>query len=217
MRPAQQLRSRKLIVEFFNEALALLKDVDFDGLSIDTLCERTSSTIGAFYSRFENKEAFVDALQLILVRATRQRIEADYATNAAPTDSLESFIGWIVKGAISWYRRNEGVIRASLRRTNKEADTWIPMRDLVGVQAAHALPYIMRLLPSDAAANGAEERVRFAFQMLFGTMNNMVLINPGPFGIHDPETPRMLASSIAQFIRSTPSDAKRRVPPSRAR
>jgi AcrR family transcriptional regulator len=215
MRPVQQPRSRKLIIELFNEALVLLKDVDFDGLSIDSLCERTSSTVGAFYSRFENKEAFVNALQLILITATRQRIEADYASNVAPTESLESLIGWIAKGAIAWYRRHEGIIRASLRRANSEAGTWIPMRELGGVQIKQALPRILSLLPPAAVASGAEDRVRFAFQMLFGTMNNMVLINPGPFGIHHPATPQMLASAMAQFIRSPPTEDSRGVSPKR--
>jgi AcrR family transcriptional regulator len=207
VRPAQQLRSRKLIIDLFNEALVLLNDVDFDGLSIDSLCERTSSTVGAFYSRFENKEAFVGALQRMVVIATRQGIDAAYAANRAPSESLESLINWITKGAFAWFRRYEGIIRASLRRANDEADTWIPMREVGAAQITHAVPLILGLLDADAAAHGAEDRIRFAFQMLFGTLNNMVLIDPGPFGIHRPESPQMLASAMIHFIRSVPAAA----------
>jgi AcrR family transcriptional regulator len=212
VRPAQQLRSRKLLIDLFNEALVLLNDVDFDGLSIDSLCERTSSTVGAFYSRFENKEAFVGALQRMVVIATRQGIQSAYDSNMAPSESLEQLIGWITKGAFAWYCRYEGVIRASLRRANDEADTWIPMRELTGVQISNAMPRILSLLPPEAAAHGIEERIQFAFQMLFGTMNNMLLINPGPFGIHHPESPRMLASAMVQFIRSMPAADRAQAP-----
>jgi AcrR family transcriptional regulator len=203
VRPAQQLRSRKLIIELFNEALVLLNDVDFDGLSIDSLCERTSSTVGAFYSRFENKEAFVGALQRMVVIATRLGIDAAYSTNGAPSESLEGLIHWIAKGGFAWFRRYEGIIRASLRRANDEADTWIPMREIGTTLITHAMPRILGLLGPDGA-DGAEDRIRFSFQMMFGTLNNMVLINPGPFGLHHPESPQMLASAMVHFIRSGP-------------
>ncbi|WP_159450450.1 TetR/AcrR family transcriptional regulator [Bradyrhizobium mercantei] len=207
VRPAQQQRSRKLIIDLFNEALVLLNDVDFDGLSIDSLCVRASSTVGAFYSRFENKEAFVGALQRMVVIATRQGIDAAYAANRAPSESLESLINWITKGAVAWFRRYEGIIRASLRRANDEADTWIPMREVGTAQISHAVPRILSLLHPDTAAHGAEDRIRFAFQMLFGTLNNMILLNPGPFGIHQAETPQMLASAMIHFIQSVPTAA----------
>ena len=45
-----------------------------------------------------------------------------------------------------------------------------------------------------------EDAIRFAFQILSGTMNNMVLINPGPFSIHDDATPRMLSRAMLKLI-----------------
>jgi AcrR family transcriptional regulator len=205
MRPAQQMRSRKLIVDLFNEALLLLREVDFEGLSIDTLCERASATVGSFYSRFENKDAFVNALQRMLIVATRRTIETDYASSTAPVGNLDHLINWIAKGVIAWYQRNEGVIRASLRRANVEAGTWTPMQELGGVQIEQAVPRILALLPKDVVADGAEDRARFAFQILFGTLNNLVLIDPGPFGLNDRETSQMLASSMVQLIWTAPS------------
>lgn len=199
MRAMQQARSRELVVRLFNEGLALLRDVDFDGLSIEALCMRADSTVGAFYSRFENKEAFINALQRVVVALTRQGIVADYETHVAPGDNLVHLIDWIAKGATAWYRRYEGLVRASLRRANGEPEMWTPMRELGELQISYALPRILALLPK-AISDGADERVRFAFQMLFGTLNNMVLINPGPFTIQHPTTARWLAVAMTQFI-----------------
>jgi hypothetical protein len=42
--------------------------------------------------------------------------------------------------------------------------------------------------------------VRFGFHVLFGTLNNMVLVNPGPFTIHDEATPRLLTETLARLI-----------------
>lgn len=206
MRPAQQARSRELVVRLFNEGLALLGETDFEGLSIETLCARSGSTVGAFYSRFESKEAFVNALQRLVVAVTRRGVVADYEGGAAPHDNLAHLVGWIAKSALVWYRRYEGLVRASLRRANGEREMWTPMRELGELQIAHALPRIIGFLPP-SAPDGAEERTRFAFQILYGTLNNMTLINPGPYSIHTPETGRMLAAAMVNFIETGPSQA----------
>ena len=99
MRPAQQARSRALVIRLFNEGLTLLREVDFDGLSVDALCARADSTIGAFYSRFESKEAFINALQRVVVAVTRKVIVHGYEADGAPRDNLEHLVAWIAKGA----------------------------------------------------------------------------------------------------------------------
>ncbi len=207
MRPASQARSRALLVKLFDEGLALLQETDFDGLSIETLCARSGSTVGAFYSRFENKEAFVGALQRLVVARTRAGVVADYETGVAPTDNLAHLLGWIAKGALTWYRRYEGLVRASLRRANGEAEMWTPMRELGELQISYALPRIEAFVPPSARP-GAEDRIRLSFQMLFGTLNNMILINPGPFTIEDPRTARMLAAAMSAFIVSVGTKAE---------
>jgi AcrR family transcriptional regulator len=206
MRSAQQARSRELLVRLFNGGLALLQETDFEGLSIEALCERSESTVGAFYSRFENKDAFIDALQRLVVEVTRSGMLADYEGEVAPRDNLTHLLAWIAKGSVVWYRRYEGLIRASLRQANGERKMWTPLRELGEHQISNALPRILAFLPP-SALDGAEARTRFAFQMLFGTLNNMVLINPGPFGIKDAEPPQMLASAMVQLIERAPSVA----------
>ena len=203
MRPAAQARSRELLLRLFNEGLELLREVDFDGLSIEILCARADATVGAFYSRFENKEAFVGALQRLVVAKTRRGVTTDYEGGAAPADDLERLIGWIAKGALAWYRRHEGLVRASLRRANGEREMWTPIRELGELQISYALPRILDFAPRKAP--GVEQRARFAFQMLFGTLNNMVMINPGPYSLHDPVTARMLAAAMTQFILAGPA------------
>jgi len=42
--------------------------------------------------------------------------------------------------------------------------------------------------------------VLFAFQIMHGTLNNMILINPGPFTIHHPNTGRMLATAMRNLL-----------------
>ena len=58
---------------------------------------------------------------------------------------------------------------------------------------------LLDLLPG--RANHSEKQyVLFAFQIMHGTLNNMVLINPEPFTIHHPNTGRMLATAMRNLI-----------------
>jgi len=197
-RPTQQQRSRALVARLMNEGLALLKEHDFESLSVETLCQRCNATVGSFYARFESKEAFVDALQRVVVEDSRRRLAAAYASDRVPRESLEDLLGWISKGGVNWTRRYEGLVRASLRRASSDRRSWTPMRELGRIQVAHALPHILRLLPRPNA--DAEDRIRFAFQMMYGALNGMVLIDPGPYSLRDSATPRLLAAALQRLI-----------------
>ncbi|MBN9090482.1 MAG: TetR/AcrR family transcriptional regulator [Reyranella sp.] len=199
LRPTQQQRSRELVVRLMTEGLELLREHDFESLSIETLCARCDATVGSFYGRFENKEAFVDALQRVVVEDARRELAASYASGKLPRDSLAHLLNWIAKGGVAWIRRYEGLVRASLRRASTDRKSWTPMRELGRLHVEYALPHIVRLV-GPRAAPGLEERVRLAFQMMYGTLNTMVLIDPGPLSLGHPETPRRLAAALQRLI-----------------
>ena len=208
LRRAVQGRSRRLVGRLFNEALVMLQHVDFSGLSIEALCARAEATVGSFYSRFESKEAFVNALQRAVVEQTRLRIVGDFEADVTPRESLAHLLGWITKSSFVWYRQHEGFARASLRRAGESPDSWTPLRELGRQQLAYASPRILAFL-DPAEREGAPDRIALAFQLLFGALNNMVLINPGPFTIEQPEAPRQVARAMHLFISAGGASAKR--------
>lgn len=203
LRPTQQQRSRELVVRLMNEGLALLEEHDFDGLSVEALCARCGTTVGSFYARFESKDAFVDTLQRLVVEDRRRELAARYLSDRIPRDDLSQLLNWITKGGITWLKRHHGLVRASLRRAGSDPGSWTPMRELGRIQVEYALPMIVDLLrgrPGSEAAPDLEQRIRFAFQLMYGTLNNMVLIDPGPLTLQDAATPRLLATAMLRLI-----------------
>lgn len=198
LRPTQQQRSRELVVRLLVEGLALLEEHDFESLSIETLCRRCEATVGSFYARFAGKDAFVDTLQRLVVEDARRELAASYASDRVPRDSLGHLLNWITKGRVAWIRRHQGLVRASLRRAGSDRTSWTPMRELGRLHVDYALPHIVRLAARQQA--GLEDRIRFAFQMMYGTLNNMVLIDPGPYSLRDAATPRLLAAAMQRLI-----------------
>ncbi len=198
MRPARQKRSRELVGDLLRAGLELLKDRDFDRLSIADLCAATGITVGSFYARFDGKESYLQALQRAVVAETERAMERDYRAGPWPR-GLAGFVEWVVSASVTWNRRYEGLIRASLRQAGRDPAAWTPLRDLGRTRVAHALPIALSLL-GRPPTQADEDTIRFAFQILSGTMNNMVLINPGPFSIHDEATPRMLSRAMLKLI-----------------
>jgi hypothetical protein len=83
------------------------------------------------------------------------------------------------------FRRYAGLIRSAIRMRMDDSTIWDPIRAsghfnagcfLEWLGARHGRP----LTP------GEELAVRFAFQMLYGTLNNAVINQPGPLDINDP-------------------------------
>lgn len=199
MRPARQKRSRELVGELLRAGLELLKDRDFDRLSIADLCAATGITVGSFYARFDGKETYLQALQRAVVAETERAMARDYRAGLAWPRGLAGFIDWVVGTSVTWNRRYEGLIRASLRQAGSDPAAWTPLRELGHERVSLALPIALSLLGRPAVA-ADEDAIRFAFQILSGTMNNMILINPGPFSIHHEATPRMLTRAMLKLI-----------------
>lgn len=197
--PARQERSRAVVLALVEAGLRLLRDRGFDALSIADLCAAAGVTTGSFYARFESKEAFLRTVQQVVVTEALRDMRARLTPARVAGLSLHDFVGRLVAGSVRWRRRYEGLVRASLRAARADDGAWSPLRDLGRAQVDHVVPIILGLL-GPAASPAAEAGVRFAFQILFGTLNNMTLVDPGPFGIHDEATPRLLAEAMVRLI-----------------
>ncbi len=199
LKPAHQKRSRDLVLRLLNGGFELLETSDFDALSIERLCAHTDVTIGSFYARFETKDAFVNAMQRLVVAQARAWIAENYAPGRIPDDSLGHLLAWFVKGVVHWYRKHEGLVRAFLHKAAQDPAAWTPIRELGKLQLNQMLPHINACLGGRRSA-ARDNTIRFAFQIMNGTLNNMVLINPGPFSIHHSQTSRHLANAMLQLI-----------------
>src|SRR6202790_2508272 len=74
--PTQQRRSQETTVALLEAAAAMLRERSLDELSIEDLCRRVGVTIGAFYGRFESKDAFFSALISLAVRKALAAVRA---------------------------------------------------------------------------------------------------------------------------------------------
>src|ERR1700744_847573 len=66
--PSRQKRSREMTAALFAAGAEMLRSRSLAELSIEALCAEVGATVGAFYSRFDSKEAYFNALLALAAR-----------------------------------------------------------------------------------------------------------------------------------------------------
>ncbi len=196
VRPGLQRRSRETAARLLAAGVDLLATSDFADLSVERICAEADVTVGSFYARFDGRDAYIAALKHVVFEQARWQIEAFHAGDA-PMDTLESFLTFVVRATLGWYRAHEGFLRAMLRQAGQSPESWAPLRELGRLQVDRALPRIARIRGRNRKA---ERDARLAFQILHGALNNMAQIDPGPLRLHDRSATRQLATLMVRMI-----------------
>jgi AcrR family transcriptional regulator len=181
----------------------LLAQISYEGLTVSDLCKQANLTSGAFYRRFESKDAFFLALQrLALDDATRTQhalqLEMDKRAYATLADGAQA----VVDAMREWHLRHRGVIRASLQRRDHTLDSWHAFRDF-GHTFVAAVAERMARLPELRHREDAQQRLAIGFQIVIGTMINAALNDPGPLSLDDAALTEALAQTLALYAVAT--------------
>ncbi len=121
-RPPLQERSRRTLTRILEAAEALLGERLFEQVTIRDIVQRSKTSVGAFYSRFENKEALLPALyERYDESMPRSRAEVLELFPLAP--DLEAQVSQIVGAVTRIFRQRRGLMRAMAlhARTHPEA------------------------------------------------------------------------------------------------
>lgn len=122
IRPSRQKRSQASFDRILNAAESLLGDRSFDELTIADVVRRAKSSVGAFYTRFSNKDALLDALyqrHQVQAIATMERYLTPEQWESA---SVEQIVTQIVGFAVRFHRDHRGLLRALVLRGYEKPD-----------------------------------------------------------------------------------------------
>ena len=189
-RAIKQGRSRKTYAALVEAGFKLLESRDFETLSIAELARSAGYSTGAFYARFTSKDEFFQALiadHLERRERSRKRLFAKIAD--------EELIDEVVHDIVGYYSKRRGFWRAALIRSTRDPALWEPMKQQ-GRVLADALIQRMDQQLGRRLSEAERTNVQFAFQILFGTINNSIMHRPGPILI---DQPRFIPSLVRAF------------------
>ena len=193
--PTQQRRSQETTVALLEAAAVMLRERSLDELSIEDLCKCVGVTIGAFYGRFESKDAFFSALMSLAARKALAAVRAAVADEDNLGTGLEEACRRVVEVAVGVVRHNVGVVRAASQYESIYPERWGTIRATGGAMFDLATPLLLARMGRGRIA-AKTRSIGFAFQMMFGTLVNAVLHKPKLVSLDEPEMVDRLALTM---------------------
>jgi len=214
--PSRQKRSREMTVALLRAGAEMLRTRSLAELSIEALCTKVGATVGAFYSRFDSKEAYFNALIELAARDGESRLSRMMQNERATDGSLAGLCRLLVHGIIGWIRNHEGVLRAALQRDDTRPNQWNTFKGLARANTARATPPLLRIMGKGREA-AKTRAIGFGFQVVLGTLVNAILNDPGPLSIHDDEMEERLSGCLLLLLEAEMRASPRQAHGSRGR
>jgi AcrR family transcriptional regulator len=150
VKPPRQDRSRDTQHRYVEAALRLMaQGKSFAAISVAELAKEATSSIGAFYARFRDKDALLHVLQIELNREGTATATETFRIGREAKVPLEVLIKSFVTLAMTYYRQQAGLRRALLvemcnnaelraRSTELSKETVTGLVALLGERFPHA-------------------------------------------------------------------------------
>ncbi|KRR26318.1 transcriptional regulator [Bradyrhizobium lablabi] len=199
--PSRQKRSRETTAALLQAGAEMLRTHSLAELSIEALCRQVGATVGAFYSRFESKDAYFNALMALAARDGESRLLRMKEDKRLADADLADLTCLLVRGTIGWIRKHEGVLRAALQHDDTRPDRWSTFKELARANVANATPILLAVMGRERKA-AKTRAIAFGFQVVLGTLVNAILNDPGPLSVHDEELEERLANCLLLLLQA---------------
>src|SRR5690349_490914 len=177
--PVKQSRSQKTRDRLLAAGFKLLRRKDFDQLSVADIARAANCAVGSFYQRFFDKDQYFFALAEQRREQSRAQLESWYE-GVKPG----SIVQRAIEREFSFVLEHPDFWRAALRRATTDPAFWEEFRAL-GRRSVDRFIEVYGALLGRTLKADEQERIRFAFQMVRGTMNNTLINQPGPLSLED--------------------------------
>jgi len=118
VRPPQQARSHETLHRILDAAEVLVAEKGFEDAPVSEIVRRASSSVGAFYARFEDKHGLLRALAGRFVEQAMATADAALDPVRWEGATISQILHAVVRFLVSIYRERAGLIRAFVIRNH---------------------------------------------------------------------------------------------------
>lgn len=182
---ARQNRSIKSRDGFINAGIEALNSMTLDDLKIAELAKASDNSVGSFYTRFQDKDAYFRALTAYTADGINREFNAVFAKAdlraMTPGKALDALVDHV--GAV-FSSRYRGVLRETYPRIMEAGDPWEPMRNSARQTLASVHAGLRDAFPQ-YGRDETETRLSFCFQMIVGVLQNDLVNNYHVYTLED--------------------------------
>jgi AcrR family transcriptional regulator len=198
-KPAYQARSRQQRDRLLKAGERVFAEKGFWQAHVADIAKRAGCSVGSFYRRFQDKEAFFFSLQTDMAAHGEANIERFFSDPACLTDPLPQVFERLVRNTARTMKGIEGYYRALFELSLRGHDVWPPMRRIEAFEAARIID-LLRARGVVLDDPVIQDRAHLAMRMVHGQIISAMLHGPGPYAIDDPRLHRELALNLARYL-----------------
>jgi AcrR family transcriptional regulator len=196
--PAYQQRSRQQRDRLLKAGERVFAESGFWQAHVADIARRAGCSVGSFYRRFQDKEAFFFALQADMAAHAEVNIGKFFDDPACRTEPLIDVFVRLVRNTARIMRGIEGYYRALFELSLRGHDVWAPMRRLEMIEA----DYVLELLAARGVAVDLPQRenAQLAMRVMHSNVLATMLHGPGPFSADDPRLHGELGLLLVRYL-----------------
>jgi len=183
VRAPQQVRSQETLTRILDAAEDLVAEKGFDDTPISEIVRRAGSSVGAFYTRFEDKDALLHALY-------DRYLENALATTDDALDparwesaSVRKLVHTVVRFLVQIYREQGGMIRVFVAR-NQRDQTFQARREQLSHYVSERLAALLLARRGEISHPDPELAAAFGLTLVFSALDGVMLFGEMRSGLN---------------------------------
>ena len=202
VRPPQQARSQETLVRILDAAEALVAEKGFEDTPVAEIARRAGSSVGAFYTRFKDKDGLLHALydryyEQAIATADDALEPTRWDRDAIP-EIVESVVGFLVE----IYREHRGLIRAFVVRNHSDPD-FQTRRDRLSHHVSERLSKLLLERRDEITHPDPLRAAAFGLTLVFSTLDSTMLfgeMRTGDLAIDDRDLATELSRAYLAYL-----------------
>lgn len=201
--PVRQQRSEKNRDRLLGAGRLLLQHGGFDEMSIAQLAAHAGCSVGVFYQRFRNKQAYFEFLLDASVQEVREQTLAQMDRQAVRTCTLSETVERCVQHYIDIHLQHAGLIRAALQYGINGSNDWQPLRQSGLWLHRHYMNLILGKMRPKHKPHLLEQGL-IGFQLISGHLVNSIAHPGNILPLEHPELSVWLSRVLMLCLKSSP-------------
>ena len=206
VRPPKQVRSQETLDRILDAAEALVQEKGFDDTPVSEIVRRAGSSVGAFYSRFGDKDALLHALYERYLEQAVATADAALDPERWARTGVAAIVSSVVSFLVQIYREQEGLIRAFVLR-NRTDPAFRARRDRLSHYVSDGLAALLAARTDEISHPDPARAGAFGMTLVFSTLDSTMLfgeMRSGMRALSDDELAIELSRAFIAYLGVAP-------------
>jgi AcrR family transcriptional regulator len=202
--PVKQQRSEETHRKLLQAGFTLLNTGSFDEITIAQIASSAGCSVGSFYQRFRNKDAYFEFLVEGISETLRNVAQQQLTTDRVKGLSLAQTVRYCVEHYVGINRQYKGLIRAALLYSMNGSDDWQPIRDNgLMLHMRYIELIMMKLRRSDL--DGARTQLLNGLQIMSSHLVNSIAHPVITLSLDDPDLCHWMHEVVMHSLKVSPA------------